>query len=210
MFAVALTGGIGSGKSTVADRFGALGAALVDSDLIARELTMPGGSALAPIVAEFGAQVLAADGSLDRSVMRDLAFADESARLRLEAILHPMIRTASNARASALASRHPYLMFVIPLLAESMRSAEARRYDRVVVVDCAPDVQVARVIARSALPEAQVRAIMAAQASRSERLAIADDVIDNSSGIEALEEPIRRLHDRYILDALKKPSSTRV
>ncbi|CAN5343058.1 dephospho-CoA kinase [soil metagenome] len=212
MYAVALTGGIGSGKSTVADRFGALGAGLVDSDVLAHELTRPDGAALPAIVATFGESMLAPDGSLDRTAMRELAFTDATARSRLEAILHPMIRTASMTRAQSLAASCPYVMFVIPLLAESLRGAApgSRAHDRILVVDCDPAVQIARVMARSALAESQVRAIMAAQAGRAERLAIADDVIDNSTDIGALEGPVRRLHDRYILAASRGSSGSPV
>lgn len=193
---VAITGGIGSGKSTVADRFAALGAGLVDSDAIAHALTRRDGEAIAPIRAAFGDDVIAADGALDRRAMRALAFDRPEARARLEAILHPMIRARSASLAGSLAASHPYLLFVIPLLAEG-GDAHAR-FDRVLVVDCAPEVQLARVMARSGLAEAEVRAIMAVQASRESRLAIADDVIDNSGDLAALEAPVARLHERYL------------
>jgi dephospho-CoA kinase len=202
MLAVALTGGIGSGKTTVADRFAVLGAGLVDADVIAHELTAPGGAAIAAITTAFGASVIAADGSLDRAVMRERAFAAPDERRRLEAILHPMIQRASAQRAATIAPHHPYLLHVIPLLAESARARD--RFDRILVVDCDPEVQVERVVARSGLPESQVRAIMAAQASRSDRLAIADDVLDNSNGIDALAMPILRLHERYIDEAARR------
>lgn len=194
MFTVGLTGGIGSGKSTVADLFAAHGAAIVDSDVIAHALTAPGGDAIPAIAEAFGPGVIAPDGRLDRGVMRTLAFSDPTARARLEAILHPMIRERSQAQARAAADA-PYVMFVIPLLVESR--PEAGRFDRILVVDCDVAVQVARVRTRSGLSEDQVRAIMAAQASRAERRAAADDLIDNSGRPEALVPQVGTLHETY-------------
>jgi dephospho-CoA kinase len=165
---IGLTGGIGSGKSTVADLLVARGAALVDTDRIAHELTAPGGEAIAPIRAAFGDAVVAADGRMDRAAMRALAFADPDARRRLEAILHPMIRARTRAGIdAAIAAGAPYVLVAVPLLVES--GDWRGRYDRVLVVDCPPEVQVGRVIARSGLARAQVDAILAAQASREQR-----------------------------------------
>ena len=192
-YVVGLTGGIGSGKSTVADRFAARGIEVVDTDAIAHELTGPAGSAMAALAAAFGPGVVRPDGGLDRAAMRQLVFADPQARGRLEAILHPLIRQESAARCRAAAS--PYVILAIPLLVES--GPQPGRYDRVLVVDCDQTVQVARVMARSGLSEAEVRAIMAAQASRAERLAAADDVIRNDSGMEFLESQVAELHKRY-------------
>lgn len=194
---IGLTGGIGSGKSTVADRLVARGATLVDTDTIAHALTAPGGDAIEPVRAAFGDGVIAADGSMDRSAMRAIAFSDRGARKRLEAILHPMIRARTQAGIEA-AVRHgaPYVIVAVPLLVES--GDWRGRYDRVLVVDCPPEVQVERVIARSALPREQVDAILAAQATRAQRLAVADDVIDNSGPPDALDAQLAALHAAYV------------
>ncbi|MES3024407.1 MAG: dephospho-CoA kinase [Pseudomonadota bacterium] len=191
---IGLTGGIGCGKSTVADMFAARGATLVDTDLIAHELTGPHGAAMAALVAEFGPGCAGADGALDRAAMRARVFGDERARARLEAILHPRIRAA--AEAAALAATGPYTIFVVPLLVESGSWRE--RVARVLVVDCRESTQLARVMARNGLQEAQVRAIMAAQVPRQTRLAAADDVIDNDDGVAALAPQVERLHQFYL------------
>lgn len=193
-FSVGLTGGIGCGKTTVADMFGALGASLVDTDLIAHAMTAAHGPAMAPIIAAFGPEFAGPDGALDRARMRALVFSDAAAKATLEAILHPRIRDA--ALAAAAAATGPYVIFVVPLLIESGTWRE--RVDRVLVIDCPEEVQVARVMARNRLSEEQVRAIMATQASRAERLAAADDVIGNADGIAALEPQIARLHANYL------------
>ncbi|MES2017832.1 MAG: dephospho-CoA kinase [Pseudomonadota bacterium] len=193
-FSVGLTGGIGCGKTTVADQFAALGASVIDTDLIAHALTGAHGAAMAALVAEFGPAAATAEGALDRAWMRALVFADPGARLRLEAILHPRIRAA--AQAAATVASGPYLIFVVPLLVESGGWRE--RVTRILAIDCAEQVQVARVMARNGLPEQQVRAIMAAQATRAQRLAAADDVIDNSDGMAALQPQIARLHAQYL------------
>jgi len=191
---VGLTGGIGSGKSAAADRFAELGATLVDSDLIAHQLTGGGGAAMAAIQAAFGAGVVAADGALDRAAMRARVFEAPAERARLEAILHPMIRAESERQCQAATS--PYVVLVVPLLVESPDFRQ--RCARVVVVDCPEALQIARVRARSGLDEAQVRAIMAAQSSRAVRLAAADDVIDNSGDLDALYRQVDALHARYL------------
>jgi dephospho-CoA kinase len=202
-YTVGLTGGIGSGKSAVAEIFAGLGADVIDSDAIAHELTRPGGGAIAGIRAAFGAQAIAADGSLDRAAMRRLAFGDPQARKRLEAILHPLIR-AESARRLALATG-PYAVLVIPLLVES--GVDRSRTARVVVVDCPEATQIERVMRRSALPEAEVRSILAAQASREQRLAQADDVIDNSGPPEALHGQVSRLNEKYLTLARSSTAS---
>jgi dephospho-CoA kinase len=194
-FVVGLTGGIGSGKSTVADFFAAQGALLVDTDQIAHQLTGPQGAAMPAIRSAFGESVLAADGSLDRGGMRRLVFSDPSAKARLEAILHPLIRAESAARCAA-ATDAPYVLLVVPLLVES--GDYRQRVDRILVVDCDEDVQIARVVARSGLTAREVQAIMATQASRSERLAAADDLLVNNDGREALQQQIEILHRRYL------------
>jgi len=198
-FVVGLTGGIGSGKSAAADLFAARGALMVDTDQIAHQLTAPGGAAMEAIRAAFGNGVVAADGALNRPAMRALAFEDPGTRKRLEAILHPMIRAESERL--CLAATTPYVMLVVPLLIES--GTYRQRVRRLCVVDCPEEVQVARVMQRSGLEERQVRAIMAAQASRAERLAAADDVIDNGGSYEQLAAQVERLHAAYLQLAAK-------
>ena len=203
---IGLTGGIGSGKSAAAEMFGALGAAVIDTDAIAHELTRPGGAAMPLIKQAFGASAAAADGSLDRAAMRRLVFADPSHRERLEAILHPMIRATSDARcAAALAGGAPYVMMVIPLLVESGMHSKSgqQRFERIVVVDCPEALQIARVMTRSGLAEHEVKAIMAAQVNRSERLAAADDVIINDGSLENLRHQVAALHVKYCAMAEK-------
>jgi dephospho-CoA kinase len=197
IFTIGLTGGIGCGKSTVADLFAARGASVIDTDLIAHELTAPHGAAMPALLAEFGQDFATPDGALDRAKMRNLVFSDPTARGRLEAILHPKIRDAT-AAAAAIASG-PYVMFVVPLLIESGSWSE--RVSRVLVIDCPEELQVQRVMARSNLPEAQVKAIMAAQASREQRLAAADDVIMNDDGLDLLAPQVERLHAFYMDNA---------
>ncbi len=194
---IGLTGGIGSGKSTVADLLVERGAALVDTDRLAHELTAPGGAAIDAIRAAFGDGVIAPDGRMDRAAMRAIAFADPGARRRLESILHPMIRarTAQGVEAAAAAGA-PYVVVAVPLLVES--GDWRGRYDRVLVVDCPPEVQVERVMRRNALPREQVEAILAAQASRAQRLAAADDVVDNGGPPDALPAQVERLHAAYV------------
>jgi len=193
-FSIGLTGGIGCGKTTVADLFAALGATLIDTDLIAHRLTAPQGQAMPAIVAEFGPQFAAADGALERARMRELVFSDALAKARLEAILHP--RIVEQALAEAAAASGAYVIFVVPLLVQS--PAWRQRVTRIVVIDCPEAVQVARVMARNGLSEQQVRAIMAAQATRAERLAAADDVITNDGEIAALHPQIALLHAKYL------------
>lgn len=193
-YVVGLTGGIGSGKSAAADLLAARGALVVDTDQIAHQLTAPGGAAMEVIREAFGNGVVAADGALNRPAMRALAFEDPDARKRLEAILHPMIRAESERQCRAATT--PYVVLVVPLLIESGTYRE--RVRRLCVVDCPEDVQVLRVMQRSGLEERQVRAIMAAQASRAERLAAADDVIDNSAGYAELAVQVERLHGAYL------------
>ena len=193
-FSIGLTGGIGSGKSMVADLFAALGASIVDTDQIAHALTAPQGAAMPALLAEFGAHFARHDGALDRARMRELVFADPGAKQRLETILHPLIGAC--ARAAAQQAVGPYVMFVVPLLIESGYWRE--RVSRVLVIDCPENVQVERVLARNGLPEQQVRAIMAAQVSRQTRLAAADDVIVNDAGIDALAPQVANLHRRYL------------
>jgi dephospho-CoA kinase len=193
-YVVGLTGGIGSGKSAVADEFARLGATVVDTDAIAHELTRAGGAAIAEVRRVFGDAAIAADGAMDRARVRALVFADAAAKQRLEAILHPLIRAESERRIAAAAG--PYVVYVVPLLVES--GDYRRRMQRVLVVDCPEATQIERVQSRSNLSAEQVRAIIASQAPRAARLAAADDVIDNSSTIAALRKQIAELHARYL------------
>ena len=194
-FVVGLTGGIGSGKSTVAELFAVLGVRVVDTDVIAHELTGSQGAAMPEIAAVFGDSVVLAGGGLDRAAMRRLVFSDPSARARLQDILHPMIRRQSEARCLS-ASRAPYVLLVVPLLLES--GGYRQRVDRILVVDCDEAVQISRVMTRSGLTEIEVRAIMATQASRAERLAAAEDVLENAQGLDNLRARIGALHQRYL------------
>ncbi len=200
-FSIGLTGGIGSGKSLVADLLAVRGAAIIDTDVIAHQLTAAGGAAIPPIREAFGAAVINAEGALDRAAMREKVFADPEARRRLESILHPMIGRETD-RAAESAAAAPYQVFVVPLLAESGRWKE--RVDRVLVVDCPEALQVERVMRRNQLSEGQVRAIMAAQANRMQRLALADDVIVNDGPLAEVEAATDRLHASYLAMAAKK------
>jgi dephospho-CoA kinase len=206
MFVVGLTGGIGSGKSVVATAFVRLGGALVDTDILARRLTAPGGAALAPLSAAFGADILARDGSLNRAVMRARVFACPDERRRLEDILHPLIRREAQAEISAAVA--PYVLLAIPLLVET-GGRENYGLNRVLVVDCSEAWQVKRVMARSGLTEAEARAIMAAQASRTARLAVADDVLENNGSLAKLEPAVARLHHLYLKMAARKSAHER-
>lgn len=192
-FSVGLTGGIGSGKTTVADMFAARGAAVIDTDQIAHQLTVPHGAAIAEIRAQFGEIFLTESGAMDRAKMREYVFSEPAAKARLEAILHPLIRI--EVERAAQQAQGEYLIFVVPLLVES--KSWKQRVSRVLVVDCLEETQIRRVMSRNGLPEEQVRAIMAAQASRQERLAAADDVIDNNGDAIALVSQVDRLHRMY-------------
>ena len=203
-YTVGLTGGIGSGKSVVAGLFAKRGVAVIDTDEIAHELTRPGGEAIGAIRPAFGASCLGAGGALDRDRMRRLAFGDAAARKRLEAILHPLIRTES-ARRRDLAPG-PYAILVVPLLVES--GVDRSRYARVLVVDCPEVQQVERAMRRSSLSETEVRAILAAQATREQRLAQADDVIDNSGTPEALERQVSNLDEKYLTLAARSKTAS--
>jgi len=194
-YVVGLTGGIGSGKSAVADLFAARGVNVVDADAVAHALTRAGGGAMPAVRAEFGDDVADGDGALDRAAMRARVFADPSARKRLEAILHPMIREESERRLAAGAGA-PYAILMVPLLVESGNYRQ--RVDRIAVVDCAEATQIARVMSRNGLSREEVERILAAQATRAERLAAADDVIDNDGALAALAPQVERLHSIYL------------
>lgn len=196
MLKIGLTGGIGSGKSRVADLLAAWGAAVIDTDVIAHELTAPGGAAIAPIRACFGDGVIAADGALDRAAMRQRVFADPAERRRLEEILHPMIGAVTQERAEA--AQGCYLVFVVPLLVESGRWRD--KVDRICVVDCDEATQVARVQARNGLTPQAIARIMSVQATREARLAVADDVLLNDADTTGpeLERRSQALHRQWL------------
>lgn len=193
-FSIGLTGGIGSGKSTVADLFAANGAAVIDTDLIAHQLTATGGRAIDAIRLAFGADFIEASGAMDRAKMREAVFANPAEKKRLEAILHPLIRTETEHAAAQVEG--VYILFVVPLLVES--GLWKQRVSRVLAIDCSEETQIHRVMQRNKLTEPQVRAIMATQASREARLAAADDIIINDSDTAALVPQIQRLHDLYV------------
>lgn len=190
---VGLTGGIGSGKSAVADLFAALGVPVVDADAIAHDLSRPGRPGHEAVLAAFGPGVLAPDGTLDRAALRREVFADPAARARLEAVLHPLIRGEARKAIGTWAA--PWGLVVVPLLFE--RGGFDGVVGRTIVVDCPEDEQLRRVVARSGLTEAEVRAIMATQLPRAERVARADDVIDNGGPRSALAAQVAALDARY-------------
>ena len=195
MFAVGLTGGIGSGKSTVADLFAKRGVTLVDTDVIAHRITAPNGLAMPSIAAEFGSSFVADNGSLDRARMRALVFSDDTARKRLEAITHPLIRAETERERQQAAG--PYVIVVVPLLVES--GSWKTRVNRVLTVDCSVETQIARVMSRNAFTREQVLAIIARQATREARLAAADDVIVNDGrSLEELDVDVDQLHRTYV------------
>jgi dephospho-CoA kinase len=192
-FRVALTGGIASGKTAVANLFGAHGVPVIDTDVIAREVVEPGQPALAAVVDAFGTEVLAADGRLDRPRLRERIFGDAEARRRLEAILHPAIRAEMERQSRAAGG--PYQVLVIPLLVEGGRRDHI---DRVLVVDVPEATQIERLVRRDGVSRDQAEAALRAQASRDARLAFADDVIENTGDVAALETRVAKLHDDYL------------
>ncbi|MFQ2314290.1 dephospho-CoA kinase [Aeromonas dhakensis] len=194
MYVVAITGGIGSGKTTVANQFAELGIEVVDADIIAREVVEPGTPALAAIAAHFGADVIAPDGRLDRRQLRERVFTDPQAKGWLNALLHPLIR--SEMQRQCAAARSPYCLLVVPLLVENRLTALA---NRVLVIDVDEVTQIERTCRRDGVSREQAEAILAAQASRTERLAAADDVLDNQNGTpEAIKSRIFALHETYL------------
>ena len=194
MYVVAITGGIGSGKTTIANQFAALGIEVVDADLIAREVVAPGTPALAAIVNHFGAEMLTEQGLLDRRALRERIFSDPAAKFWLNALLHPIIRSEMLRQCAAVSS--PYCLLVVPLLVENRLTELA---DRVLVIDVDEATQIERTCHRDGVSREQVQAILASQASRTERLAMADDVLDNQSGTtETILERILALHETYL------------
>ncbi|RUQ33651.1 MAG: dephospho-CoA kinase [Candidatus Competibacteraceae bacterium] len=193
MLVVGLTGGIGSGKTAVSDRFARYGVPIIDTDLLARELVEPGQPALTEIATAFGLDCLDGTGRLDRARLRERVFADASGRRRLEAVLHPQIRALSRQRLAQLTA--PYSLLVIPLLAET---GMTDWIDRVLVVDAPEAERLRRVMARDQTDEEQARRILAAQASREQRLALADEVVENSGDFAALDRQVSTLHQHYL------------
>ena len=196
-FCVGLTGGIGCGKTAATDMFAALGAGVVDTDVISRQLTAAGGGAMGRIAADFGPEYVLPDGSLDRARMRALVFADPDEKRRLEAILHPLIREES--RRLIAASKAPYVLLVVPLLLETGSYSDLT--DRVLVVDCDEAQQIERVMARSGLTGDEVKRIMRSQLPRADRLARADDVLANDADINTLRDGVARLHEKFLSEA---------
>lgn len=201
-YCVGLTGGIGSGKSSAARLFQAYGAGVVDVDDISHALTKPGGAAIADIASAFGPEFIAADGSLDRTRMRELVFKDPQAKGRLEAILHPLIGT--QARHQVVHAGQSYVLLVVPLLLE--KNAYQDVVQRIAVVDCSEQTQIERTMRRSGIAESAVRAIMAAQLSRTDRLAQADDVLHNDGDENMLRQQVAILHPRYLALAKEHPT----
>ena len=195
-YRVALTGGIACGKSTVTQLFAALGVSIVDTDLLAREVVAPGSALLPRIVGHFGDQVLQKDGSLDRAQLRERVFADPAERQWLESVTHPAIRELTDARCESATGR--YVIVAIPLLVETQG---AKRFERVLVVDCEPELQLARLQARDGMTRAQATRMLAAQVSREQRLSVADDVIRNDGDIASLRDQVEKLHRQYLAAA---------
>ncbi|MFZ6750966.1 dephospho-CoA kinase [Undibacterium sp. Ren11W] len=194
-FTLGLTGGIGSGKSTIANMFAELGAGLIDTDLIAHQITGPDGIAMPAIEEEFGSEFILASGAMNRQKMREHVFSKPDEKNRLERILHPMIRAATESAAKDTPGS--YLIFVVPLLVES--SSWQQRVSRILVVDCPEETQIERVIHRNGMTRAQVVAIMQTQASREQRLQAADDVIVNQGDLNEIRDQVRVLHRKYLL-----------
>ena len=192
-FRVALTGGIASGKSTVADLFAALGVPVIDTDVIAREVVEPGRPALTQVIETFGSEVLGSDGRLDRRRLRERIFADADAKRRLEAILHPAIRAEMERQSRA--ADGPYQVLVIPLLTEGKRRDHV---DRVLLVDVPEELQIQRLVSRDGVSHEQAQASLNAQATRAERLAMADDIVRNTGRPEDLRANIEALHEQYL------------
>lgn len=201
-FIVGVSGGIGSGKSTIAESLGRLGAGIVDTDHIAHALTASGGAAIPAISAAFGDAVIDAQGALDRVAMRRRVFAHSADRQRLEAILHPMIRQESLLRCHAADA--PYVLLLIPLLAETRQQSAYDFLDRILIVDCDEATQLTRVMQRNGLSEAEVRAIMATQANRETRNALADDIVLNNVALQDLQPQLIDLHRHYLILSSEK------
>ncbi len=196
LLCIGLTGGIGCGKSTVAQLFEAQGASIIDTDAIAHQLTQPEGLAIAPIRATFGTDYLTTTGAMDRTRMRQLIFADQNAKQKLQEILHPLILETSKIYINQSDTKLPYLILAVPLLLES--PSFLRLVQRILVVDCSEKNQISRVMQRNQLKENEIRAIIAQQASSADRLARADDIIQNDGVRENLKNQVATLHQRYL------------
>ncbi|QWE20797.1 dephospho-CoA kinase [Polynucleobacter sp. AP-Kolm-20A-A1] len=204
---VGLTGGIGSGKTAVSDLLGKFGAGIIDTDLIAHQVTSPGGAAIPAILERFGPEFIDSTGALNRSKMRTLVFANPESRQALEQITHPLIRQETIREANKLAQAGaPYLVFVVPLLIES--NSWRGIVDYLVVVDCPKETQIERVMRRSNLPREEVEQILQAQASREERLSQADVVIENQGSLATLEVEVQDLHQKILQIQKNKLSSS--
>lgn len=202
---VGLTGGVGCGKSTVASLLSGKGISVIDTDVLAHELTAAGGRAIPALVSNFGAEVIAADGALDRGVMRDRVFSSSVARAKLESILHPLIREEVEIRLAAADISTPYAVLVIPLMFETM--GYRSRVRRVLAVDCSIESQIKRVMRRPGLDELGARRIVASQIGRPFRLQLADDLIFNEAEQHALAAVVDTLHHRYVAMLSEAPSS---
>jgi dephospho-CoA kinase len=202
-YRIGLTGGIASGKSTVANLFAAVGVPIVDTDLLSREVVAPGSPLLRQITDHFSMQVQSGDGSLNRQELRKRIFEDPEQRKWLEALLHPAIRELTDARCEAASG--PYVIVAIPLLAET---GGAARFDRVLVVDCDPALQLARLMARDGSTREEAERMLAAQAPRAARLAVADDVIHNDGDIAHLRDQVEKLHRQYVSNAQSAQAGT--
>ena len=199
MLIIGLTGGIGSGKSTVCNHFANLGVPIIDADLIAHELVEPGQPALEQIRSTFGNDFITPQGELDRPRLREYIFIDKTARTKLQAILHPLIRARMRERLTVLDTS--YVIIAIPLLVET---GQHDMLHRILVIDTPEELQIQRVCQRDKVDKDQVQSILEAQCSRSERLAVADDVIHNTNGLEALERQVNQMHQHYLkLAAIK-------
>lgn len=192
-YIVALTGGIGSGKSTVANAFSRLGITIIDADIIARQVVEPNTRALKAIEAHFGQSIINADGTLNRRQLRERIFSDSSEKVWLNALLHPIIHQETQHQIAA--ARSPYVLWVVPLLVENQLQEKA---DRVLVIDVSPEMQIQRTVARDHVTREHAEQILAAQATRAQRLAVADDVIDNNGAPDAIASDVARLHEQYL------------
>lgn len=202
MLRVGLTGGIGCGKSTVCALFAQLGVPVIDADVIARQLVEPGQLALAKLTENFGTSILNPDGTLNRAQLRESAFSDDRHKQQLDAIMHPLIYAELEQQVAGLTS--PYCILAIPLLLETKQQ---RIVDRVLIVDCAPALQLKRVMNRDHNSAQQAEKIMATQVSREQRLAAADDLIDNNSATDHLAEQVKSLHNSYLFLATARTTS---
>lgn len=192
-YTVALTGGIGSGKSTVANAFAALGVAIIDADIIARQVVQPASPALSAIAEHFGADMILADGSLNRRLLRERIFASPAEKSWLDGLLHPLIHQQTQRQMAQ--ARSPYVLWVVPLLVENQLADKA---DRVLVVDVSRETQISRTMQRDGVSREHAENILAAQATREARLAVADDVIDNNGAPDAIASDVARLHEAYL------------